>query len=333
MDLANVCYIGPAGERGCNLKILVTGGAGFIGSHLSARLLERHHEVIILDNFLTGNRRNLPDSTGDVSFRLVEADVTDSFDLCVDAIFHLASPASPTGYVEHPLETALANSVGTYNALVLAEKYGAKFLLASTSEVYGDPLEHPQREEYWGNANPVGMRSCYEEGKRFAETLTTIFERSHGLDARIVRIFNCYGPNSDPDDGRLVPNFVKQAINHDPITIYGTGEHTRSICYVSDLVEGLLKAMFTEGTRGRIYNLGSQDEQKVIEYALLIKQLSGSRSPIVHVDPIFEDDPRRRRPDIARAKLELGWTPVVGMEEGLRNTIEWFRALMSHEDR
>ncbi len=333
MDLANVCYIGPASERGCNLKILVTGGAGFIGSHLCARLLEHGHEVIILDNFLTGNKRNLPDLTGDVSFRLVEADVTEPFDLYVDAIFHLASPASPSGYVAHPLETALANSIGTYNALVLAEKYRAKFLLASTSEVYGDPLEHPQSEEYWGNANPVGMRSCYEEGKRFAETLTTIFERSNGVDARIVRIFNCYGPNSDPDDGRLVPNFVKQSIGGDPITIYGTGEHTRSICYVSDLVEGLLKAMFTEGTRGRIYNLGSTDELEVIEYASLIKRLSGSKSPIVHVDPKFEDDPRRRRPDITRAKSELDWQPVVDVEEGLRNTIEWFRALMSDEDR
>ena len=333
MDLAGVCYIGPAGERGCNLKILVTGGAGFIGSHLCARLLEQRHEVIILDNFLTGKRRNLPDPNGDVRYRLVESDVTEPFDFCVDAIFHLASPASPSGYVEHPLETALANSVGTYNALTLAERCRAKFLLASTSEVYGDPLEHPQREEYWGNANPVGMRSCYEEGKRFAETLTTIFERSHGLDARIVRIFNCYGPNSDPNDGRLVPNFVKQALKDDPITIYGTGEHTRSLCYVSDLVEGLLKALFTEGTRGRIYNLGNQDEHKVIDYALMIKRLAGSKSPIVHVDPRFEDDPRRRRPDIARAKLELGWAPVVEVEEGLGNTIEWFRALKSHEDR
>ena len=315
------------------MRILVTGGAGFVGSHLCARLLERQHEVIVLDNFLTGNRRNLPEPDASVSYRLVEADVTQPFDVCVDAIFHLASPASPSGYVEHPLETALANSIGTYNALRLAEKYSAQFLLASTSEVYGDPLEHPQREEYWGNANPVGLRSCYEEGKRFAETLTMIFERSHGLDARIVRIFNCYGPNSDPDDGRLVPNFVKQALKGDPITVYGTGEHTRSICYVSDLVEGLLKAMFTQGSRGRIYNLGSQDEHKVNEYASVIKRLAESKSPIVHLDPKFEDDPRRRRPDITRAKQELGWAPVVEMEEGLRNTIEWFRVLMSYEDR
>ncbi len=315
------------------MKILVTGGAGFLGSHLCARLLERGHEVIILDNFLTGDKRNLPDPNGGGSYRLVESDVTEPFDIRVDAIFHLASPASPAGYVEHPLETALANSVGTYNALTVAEKYRAKFLMASTSEVYGDPLEHPQREEYWGNANPVGMRSCYEEGKRFAETLTTVFERSHGLDARIVRIFNCYGPHSDPNDGRMVPNFVKQALEGDPITVYGSGEHTRSLCYVSDLVEGLLKAMFTEGTRGRIYNLGSQDEHKVIEYASTIRRLAGSKSPILHVDPKFDDDPKRRRPDISRARLELGWAPVVEMEEGLRNTIEWFRALMSNENR
>ena len=308
------------------MRVLVTGGAGFIGSHLCARLLVRGDEVDCLDNFITGRRQNVRELEQSPAFQLIEADVSEPFDVQVDAVFHLASPASPPGYLKYPLKTALANSFGAYHALRLSEKYQAKFLMASTSEVYGDPLEHPQREEYWGNVNPIGMRACYDESKRFAETLTTIFEKNNGVDARIVRIFNCYGPYSDPDDGRIVPSFVSRALLGEPITIYGDGRHTRSLCYVSDLVAGLLKAMFTEGTRGRVYNLGSPDEHTVIEYAQIIRQLTRSKSPIVHVDPISEDDPRRRQPDISRAREELGWQPVVGLEEGLSRTIEWFRS-------
>jgi len=315
------------------VKILVTGGAGFIGSHLCAALLADGHEIVCVDNFLTGNRRNIAHLLDTPHFQLIEHDVIEPIDLDAQAIFHLASPASPPGYLKFPLKTALTNSHGTYNLLELALRRQAMFLLASTSEAYGDPLEHPQREDYWGHVNPVGVRSCYDESKRFAETLTMIYVRQYGLDARIIRIFNTYGPHSDPHDGRIVPNFVTQALRGEPITVYGDGTQTRSLCYVSDLVEGLRRAMFTAESQGEVLNLGSPEEHSVLEYAHLIKRLSGSASPIVYVAAPqlglrIMDDPSRRCPDIAKARRVLGWEPHVPLAEGLEKTIAWFRQVV-----
>ncbi|MGH2458714.1 MAG: UDP-glucuronic acid decarboxylase family protein [Chloroflexota bacterium] len=309
------------------MRSLVTGGAGFIGSHLCDRLIARGDDVVCADNLITGQARNVEHLRAHPRFEFLRADVTEPLDLTgpVDRVFHLASPASPPGYLQKPLETALVNSLGTYQVLGLARRSGARFLLASTSEAYGDPLVHPQTEEYWGNVNPNGVRSCYDEGKRFAEALTMIFVREFGLDARIIRIFNCYGPRSDPHDGRLVPNFVTQAIAGQPLTVYGDGSQTRSLCYVSDLVEGLLRAIETSDTKGRVYNLGNPDERSVLEFARVIKALAGSESPIVFRPMISQDDPRRRCPDITRARAELGWSPTIGLDQGMAETIGWFR--------
>jgi nucleoside-diphosphate-sugar epimerase len=311
------------------VKALVTGGAGFIGSHLCARLVRDGHEVICLDNLITGARANVAPLEALPSFQFVERDLIQplgpDLDVPFDAIYHLASPASPVGYFRNPLATALVNSVGTNHCLDLARRHGARFLLASTSEVYGDPLEHPQREGYWGNVNPIGARSPYDEGKRFAEALTMVYVREYGVDARIVRIFNCYGPHSDPNDGRIVPNFVTQALAGQPITVYGDGTQTRSLCYVTDLVDGLVRAMDAPGTTGQVYNLGNPEEHTVREFAEVIKRLVGSASPIVSRAPLSEDEPQRRCPDISKASAELGWQPRVGLEEGLRLTIAWMR--------
>ena len=315
------------------MKALVTGGAGFIGSNLCARLVREGHQVVCVDNLITGSRANLAALEGQPGFQYVQHDVIQPFgpelDQPVDAVFHLASPASPVGYFRNPLATALVNSVGAHHALELARRRGAKLLLASTSEVYGDPLEHPQREEYWGNVNPVGIRSPYDEGKRFAEALTMIYVREYGVDARIVRIFNCYGPNSDPSDGRIVPNFITQALTGQPITVYGDGAQTRSLCYVSDLVDGLVRALRTPGTAGRVYNLGNPEEHTVLEFAQVIRRLASSTSEIVFHSCARQDDPQRRCPDIARARRELGWSPRVGLEEGLELTIAWMREKLS----
>lgn len=246
-----------------------------------------------------------------------------------ELIFHLASPASPPGYLIYPVQTSMVNSLGTHNLLELAKRNGARFLLASTSETYGDPLVHPQREDYWGNVNPIGIRSCYDESKRFGESLTMTYVRQFDLDARIIRIFNTYGPNSDPNDGRLVPNFTTQALRGEPITIYGTGLQTRSLCYVSDLVEGIIRAMFFEDTKGDVFNLGMPDERTVLEFAQVIKSLAHSESPIVFRSHISEDDPSRRRPNIDKAIVKLQWTPQVDLEDGLSATIEWFRKRLS----
>lgn len=312
------------------MRALVTGGAGFVGSHLCDRLIRRGDEVICADNFITGRDANLAGLRAQPRFTLVEADVIRPLAIegSIDAIFHLASPASPPGYLRHPLQTALVNSVGTHNLLEVARQHRAKFLLASTSEAYGDPLEHPQREDYWGNVNPVGIRSCYDEGKRFAEALTMVYVRESGVDARIVRIFNCYGPRSDLHDGRLVPNFVTQALRGQPLTVYGDGRQTRSLCYVSDLVEGLIRAMDHPLTTGTVTNLGNPDERSVLEFAQVIKQLAGSNSPIEFCAPISTDDPQRRCPDITRARSVLDWEPQVSLEQGLGETIAWFRAQM-----
>lgn len=305
------------------MKIIVTGGAGFIGSHLCARLLAEGHKVLCVDNLITGSKENIASLLANPHFTFIQHDVTQPFHSEAEAIFHLASPASPVGYMEHPIETILVNSQGTYQMLELARKQNALFLVSSTSEIYGDPQVHPQTEDYWGNVNSIGPRACYDESKRLGETLTMEFYRQYQLNARIVRIFNTYGPNSQVDDGRMIPNFITQALRNEPLMIYGDGNKTRSICYVSDLVEGLLLAMFTPGTAGEVFNLGNTEEQTVMAYAETIIRLCESSSNILFEESRI-DDPERRRPDISKAQHLLGWQLRVNMEEGLRRTIEWF---------
>jgi UDP-glucuronate decarboxylase len=317
------------------VRILVTGGAGFIGSHLCDALLAAGHTVAVADNFLTGRRLNLAHLLDQPGFTLLEHDITRPLDpladQVVDQIFHLASPASPVGYTAHPIETHLVNSVGTHNVLELARRHGASVLLTSTSEAYGDPLEHPQRETYHGNVNPIGPRSCYDESKRFAESLTMEYVRQFGLDARIVRLFNTYGPRMDPVDGRVVPNFINQALHGEPLTIFGDGSQTRSFCYVSDIVAGLLAAMNTPGTAGEVFNLGNPDERTVLDFAHHILATVGVSLPISYL-PGRQDDPTRRCPDISKARARLGWSPVVGLDEGLPPTLAYFRAELGIED-
>ena len=305
------------------MKVVVTGGAGFIGSHLCARLLDEGHSVLCVDNFITGSERNIEPLRSHPHFTFVQQDVTKPFAFEADAIFHLASPASPVGYMEHPIETILVNSHGTYLLLEQAKKQNARFLVASTSEAYGDPLVHPQREDYWGNVNPIGPRACYDESKRLGETLTMEYYRQYQLNTRIVRIFNTYGPNSQIHDGRMIPNFITQALRNEPLTIYGDGSITRSICYVSDLVDGLMRAMFKPHTAGEVFNLGNTEEHTVLEYAHTIIRLCEATSTIVF-EPNRIDDPERRRPNISKAQQVLGWQPKIDIEAGLRRTIEWF---------
>ncbi len=310
--------------------MLVTGGAGFLGSHLCEYLLERGYHVICLDNFLTGSEKNIEHLLKNKNFKYIKADVSRPFTLLpfhsFTFLFHLASPASPVDYQNHPEETALTNSVGTYNLLKLAVKNKAKFLLASTSEIYGDPLEHPQKESYWGNVNTFGVRSCYDEAKRFAETLVYIFIHKYNLDARVIRIFNTYGPRMQKDDGRVVSNFINQALSGEPLTVYGKGEQTRSFCYVSDLIEGIYKAMLEKNTNGEVFNLGNPGEYTVMELANKIRKLTGSKSKIVY-KPLPKDDPTKRRPDISKAKEVLNWEPKVSLDEGLQKTIEYYQSL------
>jgi nucleoside-diphosphate-sugar epimerase len=308
------------------MRILVTGGAGFIGSHLCDALIARGDEVLCVDNFLTGDPENIAHLQSHPRFRFLRHDVTQPLDEDAQAIFHLASPASPIGYRTYSIETLLVNSVGTMNMLRLATERGARFLFTSTSEVYGDPLAHPQTEEYWGNVNPIGLRACYDESKRFGEAATMEWIRKYDVDARLVRIFNTFGSKNAADDGRVVPNFINQAIRNEPITIYGDGTQTRSFAYVSDLVAGLQKAMFTEGTKAEVFNLGNPREFTILEFAQLVIAISGSSSPIVYQPLLFEDDPSRRRPDITKARERLGWEPVVQLEDGLRETIAWYRS-------
>jgi len=307
------------------LKIVVTGGAGFIGSHLCARLLQEGHNVLCVDNMLTGSQKNIAALHNHPQFTFLQHDITQPFPFLFEAgaIFHLASPASPVGYMEHPLETILVNSQGTYQMLEQARRQNAMFLMASTSEVYGDPLVHPQPEDYWGNVNPVGPRACYDESKRLGETLTMEYYRQYQTNIRIVRIFNTYGPHSQLNDGRMIPNFITQALQNKPLTIYGDGSITRSICYVSDLVEGLVLAMFRPYTTGEVFNLGSTEEHTVLEFAHTIIRLCNSSSSIIF-EPNRIDDPERRRPDISKAQRVLGWQPEVCLEDGLQRTIEWF---------
>ena len=306
------------------MKLLVAGGAGFVGSHLCERMLDAGHEVICIDTLITGDRRNVAHLLDRPGFRLLVHDIVRPLDIEVEGIFHLASPASPVAYQNHPEETALANSVGSQHLLALARRQQARYLFASTSEVYGDPEEHPQRETYWGHVNPNGPRACYDESKRFGEALTMVYLNKYDVDARIIRIFNTYGPRSDPNDGRLVPNFVTQALRGEPLTVYGDGSQTRSLCYIEDLVRGIELAMFAADTTGLVVNLGNPEEHTVLEYAELIRELVGS-SVEIHFRPLPADDPSRRRPDITRARERLGWEPRVSVREGLGRTITWFR--------
>lgn len=310
------------------MKTLVTGGGGFVGSHLVDRLIGDGHEVVVLDNFVTGRPANLAHLADVSKLTLFQASLIDPLPdeltaIPFDRVYNLASPASPRDYGLHPIQTHLVNSLGAYNVLNLAAAHNARFLQSSTSEVYGDPLVHPQPESYWGNVNSVGPRSCYDEGKRFAESLTMEYYRQHMLDVRIPRIFNTYGPRNDPRDGRVVPNFCMQALQGKPITIYGDGSQTRSFCYVDDLVSGLVLLMETEGLGGEVVNLGNPIERTIQEFAEIVVAISGSNSRIVY-EPLPQDDPARRRPDIARAQRLLGWTPKVALEDGLRRTLEYF---------
>lgn len=304
-------------------KILVTGGAGFIGSHLCRALLAQGHEVICLDNFLTGTKEHITDMMDDPKFSFVEADVIEPFEAEADQIYHLACPASPVHYQEDPIYTARVCFLGALHALELARKNNARILLTSTSEVYGDPAIHPQPESYRGNVNPIGPRACYDEGKRIAETLFFDALRTCGTDIRVVRIFNTYGPAMEMDDGRIVSNFINQALRGDPVTIYGDGSQTRSFCYVSDMVRGIILMMENEGCIGPV-NLGNPQERTVFSAAEEIIRRTGSQSMITY-HPLPVDDPRRRQPDISTAKRMLGWQPEVSFAEGIEQTIRYFR--------
>jgi dTDP-glucose 4,6-dehydratase/UDP-glucuronate decarboxylase len=309
------------------MKVLVAGGAGFIGSHLCERLLQQGCEVICIDNLLTGRRSNVEPFLDQPAFTLLENDVICDLPSLprIDSVYHLASPASPPGYQRHPIETLRVNSEGTRRLLEVATVDRARFLYTSTSEIYGDPLEHPQSESYRGNVSTTGPRSVYDESKRYGEALTMAYVRSRRLDARIVRIFNTYGPRSDPEDGRMVPNFIMQALRNEPITVYADGRQTRALCFVSDMVEGLVRAMDCDEARGQVINLGNPEEHTIIEYAQLIRDLADCKSDFVLVPPAVGDDPRRRRPSIDKARRLLGWEPVVSLHEGLQMTISYFR--------
>lgn len=309
------------------MRILVTGGAGFIGSHLIDRLMAEGHDVICLDNFYTGHKRNLIQWLNHPYFELIRHDITEPIRLEVDQIYHLACPASPVHYQTNPVKTIKTNVSGTLHMLGLAKRVKARLLLASTSEVYGDPEVHPQTEDYWGNVNPIGVRSCYDEGKRVAETLTFDYHRQNGVDVRVARIFNTYGPRMLENDGRVIGNFVYQALRGDPITVYGDGSQTRSFCYVADLVEGLLRLM--NGDRIGPVNLGNPDEYSILELAKLVCEMVNPQLDLVF-KPLPSDDPRRRQPDITRAQQWLGWQPQVPLREGLALTIKEFRSRIDH---
>ena len=307
------------------MRIVVSGAAGFVGSHFCDRLLAEGHTVVALDNFLTGNPRNLEHIPAGDHFQFIEHDICLPITVegPVDCVVNMASPASPKDYLAHPIATLDVGSIGSRNMLELALAKGARYLVTSTSECYGDPEVHPQVESYWGHVNPVGPRSCYDESKRFTEALTMAYHRQHGLRTNIARIFNTYGPRMKLDDGRVVPALLNQALQGDPLTVFGDGSQTRSFCYVSDLVEGLYRLMQSEERYP--VNLGNPREMTILEFARHILKLTGSRSEIVF-EPLPEDDPRQRKPDIEKARKLLGWEPRVTLEEGLRRTVEWFRS-------
>lgn len=310
------------------MRFIMSGAAGFIGSHFCDRLVAEGHQVVGIDNLITGDVRNIEHLKGNPSFEFREWDVCQplQIDEPVDGVLHLASLASPVHYFEHPIETLDVGSAGTRNLLEIARRHQARFLLTSTSECYGDPLVHPQVETYWGNVNPVGVRSCYDESKRYAEALTMAYHRVHKLGTNIARIFNTYGPRMQLDDGRVVPAFIDQALRGEPLTVFGDGSQTRSFCYVGDLVEGLYRLMFSE-ERFPV-NLGNPQELTILEFGERIRRLTGTRAPL-EFKPLPQDDPKRRQPNIAKAKRVLGWEPKVSLEEGLRETIEYFQNLGS----
>lgn len=311
-------------------RVLVTGGAGFVGSHLCERLLERGNEVLCIDNFFTGTRSNVAHLVGNPSFELLRHDVTFPLYVEVDEIYNLACPASPVHYQFDPVQTTKTSVHGAINMLGLARRLKAKILQASTSEVYGDPGVHPQPEEYWGHVNPIGPRSCYDEGKRCAETLFFDYHRQHALRIKVARIFNTYGPRMHPNDGRVVSNFIVQALSGEPITLYGEGDQTRSFCYVDDLVEGLIRLMDTPDAVTGPVNLGNPNEFTIRQLAELVVELTGSPSQLVH-RPLPQDDPRQRQPDIAKAKALLDWEPTLPLREGLIKTIGYFDGLLSEQ--
>jgi dTDP-glucose 4,6-dehydratase len=306
-------------------RTLVTGGAGFLGSHLCDRLLADGHEVVVMDNLITGSTDNIAHNIDNPRFRFIHYNVTDYLYLegSLDYIFHLASPASPIDFPTKPIQILKVNALGTHKALGLAQAKGARFFLASTSEVYGDPLEHPQTEEYLGNVNPVGVRGVYDEAKRFAEAMTMAYHRFHDVPVRIVRIFNTFGPRMRLDDGRVVPNFIGQALRGDPITVYGTGQQTRSFCYCTDLIDGFMRLMLSDQT-GPI-NIGNPTERTMLEFAQEIKRLTGSSSEITFEPLLTPDDPKQRKPDITKARALLHWEPKVSLEDGLQETIAYFK--------
>jgi len=316
------------------MRILITGGAGFIGSHLCDRLLADGHEVIAMDNLSTGSANNIAHLAGHERFHFIKYDVTNYIFIegNLDAVLHLASLPSPVDYLNLPIQTLKVGALGTHKTLGLALVKGTRYLLASTSEVYGDPLVHPQHEDYWGNVNPIGPRGVYDESKRFAEALTTAYHRYHGVDIRIARIFNTYGPRMRADDGRVVPNFICQALRGDPLTVYDDGSRTRSFCYIDDLVEGIVR-LFHSGETTPV-NLGSPDEMTILKFAHKVLELTGSSSPITFVTPTdarTADDPKVRCPDISKARRAIGWEPRTPLEEGLRQTVTYFRKKLRRE--
>ena len=309
------------------MRILVTGGAGFLGSHLSERLLADGHEVVCADNFFTGSKKNVQHLRDNPNFELIRHDITFPLYLEVDAIYNLASPASPIHYQKDPVQTTKTNVLGSINMLGLAKRLSIPIFQASTSEVYGDPEVHPQPESYWGHVNTVGPRACYDEGKRAAETLFFDYHRQHGLEIRVARIFNTYGPRMAVDDGRVVTNFIMQALREEPITIYGDGTQTRSFCYVSDLIEGFVRLMNNDKGLTGPMNLGNPNEMTMFELADQVIALTGSKSELI-MEPLPQDDPKQRKPDISFAKRELGWEPQVQLVEGLTRTIEYLRTTL-----
>jgi dTDP-glucose 4,6-dehydratase len=310
------------------MRILITGGAGFIGSHLCDRFIAEGHEVLCLDSLITGTTDNIAHLGGKSQFSFINHDVTNYIFVAgkVDAILHFASPASPVDYLNFPIQTLKVGSLGTHKALGLAKEKNARFLLASTSEVYGDPLIHPQTEDYWGNVNPIGPRGVYDEAKRFAEAMTMAYHRYHKVDTRIARIFNTYGPRMRLDDGRVVPNFIFQALQGEVLTVYGDGSQTRSFCYIDDLVEAIVRLLFSQETEP--VNLGNPDEFSILDFAREILEITGSQSRIIY-QPLPADDPRVRRPDITKAQKVLNWSPRVELKEGIRKTIPYFQEKLS----
>ena len=310
-------------------RALVTGGAGFLGSHLCDALLGEGYSVVVVDNLLTGRRRNIAHLTNDSRFEFIEKDICEPFDVGkVDYVFHFASPASPVDYTIHGIPTLRVGSLGTFHALDVAHKNGAKYLVSSTSECYGDPLEHPQKETYWGNVNSIGPRSVYDEAKRFTEAVTMAYHRYHKVDTRIVRIFNTYGPRLQLNDGRVVSNFMKQALRGEDLTVYGDGSQTRSFCYVSDEVDGFIR--LSKSSEHLPVNIGNPNEFTILECAQHILKVTGSKSKIAY-EPLPQDDPKQRRPDIAKARQLLGWEPKIQLEEGLRLSLDYFKKALAKE--